>query len=1316
MKKLLTVLLFAAVFAFADTVYEFSNGNAGWTLRRNCSAQYTPEGVVLTVGGTHPNIGISGTRIEQPVNYMLIDYKLTNNDGDNYSRLFFGTDAQPQLAEDKKFIFKGFIADGEWHTLTLNVANHKIWREASAITALRLDFMEKAQGTFTIKRISLLEKLPSIPCPVWDFTKDNHGWTSYRNAKSEITPEGLKLTISGTHPNVANYNLNIDPNTCSELEVTYKASDFPEGKNGFMRIFFGTSKSQNLDEAKKINVGFVIPDGEWHTIRINPNKTTGGRGLWFNGETLTKLRIDFAQEARGVFILKSIRPIVSKEGIWRTEIEKKGVPMQVPVQLGQKPKNTFSPTFDHNQPFFESRMAAPAKRSTAVGSVFIRKEFTLPEGEIEKALFQSVTDDRTLKCFINGQLVQHKWQITWQRTDNVDITQYLKSGKNLLALEYYNDGAIGGIMFDISVLFKDKRFMNVTTDGSLAAMGNMPEDWFKPSCGSLAEFSEVELFQGPPHYPWTSVIPKYINLRPVGGAVQLESFKANGFQVSATFKLSRPLKGDEIFFAHLNKPDGSLISYSSGNAGELKSRRISSDSIAIDFEPFNLPEYGGEINAPLTLGIYNCDNSAIKQQTFHCAARPYPAESFTLKNVQTPNGVIAQLDGKPFYFNILSVAHLNIPSGMEGKQSPFNVVGLRIGGMRETWWVGPDQYDFTDVDRGFNKLIKDYPDSKIALYFWCHPGTWYEQVYPERISRQANGSTMRYYTATVCFSDADVRADAVRAVTRLVEHCEKHFGGKIALYNLMGGISCEWQGWNAHTAQMADYSMAAQRDFADWLKKNAPSVAMKMPTFEERSRATDGMSLFRDPIRDNVSILYDRFYSESIADFIDIMAKATKKACGGRKLVGAYYGYHQEYCNLGHCLNGGGHNALYRLLQSPDIDFVLSPQSYGNRSIGTPNADMKPFTTVNQHGKFSMLEDDTRTHITSFDGYYHALNPEQTRAILRRNWGVQLARKVPLNHLPLVGGNDLDSPEIRADFAKVLKAGQRMFERNLPRESQVAVVIDEQSSRLLAFSRKRGKTLLPWMYGYDKYGALGSPEYNVMQLMGELIYFQRTLLGQIGCPVDYIQLEDAPKAAQKYKLLVMLDCFEDTPLLRQTYANAKANGCHILTVYGNGFMGRKGVDVNAMSDVLGMKLAIAKPGTLMVKIGDKDVGGEYAFSPRFTVTDNAAKYLANYSDTNETAAATKGNVTFYGGAQLDAEFVQQIAKAAGVHIFMSAGDNLEFGGGILSIHSASKGIKQITLPRPARLTDIFSGEIIDVPDGKISIDMDVFNTRVFEIN
>jgi len=1311
----LLLVLCGTVQLFADVHYNFINSDANWKGRRYVKSVNTAEGLQLTVTGIHPNIGISKINIPSAkAKYLLVEYKLTGADAKDVGRLFFATAEEPALAENKKIVFSALIPDGQWHRQVINVSNHKKWRESSAITALRYDFMCKAAGVLTIRKISVVEVIPPESCPVYDFTKGTHGWTSYRNAVGKVTPEGLHLTIKGTHANLANYNLNLDPASCQALEVTFKAENYPN-KRAFMRVYFGTAKDPVLDEKKKINVGFVVADGKWHTLKINANTTSGGRNLWFDGGAITKLRIDFAEQNGGTIIFKSIKPVVHRESTWRKELEKKGVPMKVPVALGKTPKNSIAAVFDKNMPFFESKMAAPAGRITARGAVFLRREFILPQGAIKTAYFQCVADDRITRLYINGEEVKHRWQSSWQRSDNIEVGKLLKPGKNVLALEYFNDGWLGGVMFDLSVLFADKSFINITTENTLAAMGRVPANWYKNDFVVTADFTPAELIDGPPNEPWTSVVPIYRNLRPPVGKVQVKKVDCNKFTVKAVFAITPKVSGDEVFFANIKKADGGLIAFKSGSAEDLAVKKLDDQHVEVNFGNFDLPEYGGKIDVPLELGIYNHDNTAIKGQRFVCAARPYPGKNITLKAVQTANGPVPMKDGKPFFFNILTVNRPQVATGLEGKNSPFNIVVFRAGGLREIWWVGPDQYDFTEIDRKLNQFIKAYPDSMLGIYLWCHPGTWYERVYPERISRQANGSIMRYYTATVSFSDPEVRRDAAKAVAAFVKHCEENFGGKIALYNVMGGISCEWQGWNAHTTQMADYSRTASNEFAKFAANRAGLSNAVIPSFAERVRPAANSTLFRDVVRDKMSILYDEFYNESVADMITICAEAAKKSCGNRKLVGAYYGYHMEYGNLGYCLSGGGHNALYKLLQSPYVDFLLSPQSYGTRTVGNPNSDMKPFTSIAKYGKFSMLEDDTRTHCTGYDGFCHSLNPDQTREVLRRNIGLQLAHKVPLNHLPLAGGNDLSDPAIKADFVKAVAAGQKLFERNLPRESEVAVVIDEQAAKLLAFSLRRGKTFLPWMYKYDKNGNLLSPEHNVMLLMGELIYFQRIVLGQLGFPVDYILAEDAPEAAKKYKMLILLDCFENNANLQQTFANAKKSNCHILSVYGSGLVGKNGFDVKAMSELLGMKLEIAPAGSLQVKYLDRNIGGEYKFEPRFRVADNAAETLANYSDKGGVAAASKGNVTLYGGAQLDSEFVQNIAKRAGVHVYTAAGDNFEIGGGVLSFHAASKGKKVITLKRPCKLVEIFTGETINAASGKVELDMEALTTKVFAI-
>ena len=342
-------------------------------------------------------------------------------------------------------------------------------------------------------------------------------------------------------------------------------------------------------------------------------------------------------------------------------------------------------------------------------------------------------------------------------------------------------------------------------------------------------------------------------------------------------------------------------------------------------------------------------------------------------------------------------------------------------------------------------------------------------------------------------------------------------------------------------------------------------------------------------------------------------------------------------------------------------------------------------------------------------------NPGQTEAIFRRNIGFALTHKQPLGHLPLVGGNDLDSPAVRRDFAAALKVGQELWEENLPRQSEIAVVIDEQSSKLMAATMRKGKTFLHGCIAYDQEGKLKLPELYVNDVVGELVYYQRAALGQIGAPADCILLEDAPEAAKKYKLLILLDAFAASEPLRKTLAAAREHNTHILAVYGSGFFGGQGVDADLMSALLGIKLVTLPVGNLQVRYGDGIYGGGYLVRPRFAVADPAARPLCRYSDSPDVAAARKGNVTFYAGAQLPAPFLTEVARNAGVHIYCDGNDNLEAGCGIISIHSVGKGRKRLRLREPAVLTEIFTGETVRAPDGIAEFPMDALSSKVFRI-
>ena len=343
------------------------------------------------------------------------------------------------------------------------------------------------------------------------------------------------------------------------------------------------------------------------------------------------------------------------------------------------------------------------------------------------------------------------------------------------------------------------------------------------------------------------------------------------------------------------------------------------DGILFRFKAFESDYYGTPAHFQWVFGMTDrrqlLGMTKVDVVTEERAMEGEPAVS---KGAQTPRGPIPMLNGKPFFFNILTACTSTMDNhyfvtGMEGADSPFNVVAARLGGMTNLWWVGPDQYDFTEVDRTLNSILQHYPDSMLGLYVWCQPGGWYGRMYPERMSHMEDGSIYGYYVSAIDFANAEYRADAARALTALMNHLETFFGPKTFIYNLMGGISCEWQGWASHSDQYADFSQGGTREFLEYAAQNGVN-ATAVPGRQEREATVDG--IFRNPARDEIAILYDRYYSESIAECVEILAAAAKKACGRNKLVGCYYGYLMEYANLGHCVNGGGHNALQRLLDN----------------------------------------------------------------------------------------------------------------------------------------------------------------------------------------------------------------------------------------------------------------------------------------------------------------------------------------------------------------------------------------------------------------
>ncbi|MBR2357743.1 MAG: beta-galactosidase [Lentisphaeria bacterium] len=1065
---------------------------------------------------------------------------------------------------------------------------------------------------------------------------------------------------------------------------------------------------------------------------VNGNENWQLAGSWNTGKS-GRLNVKFSNPVAGLLITTE-----KTHPQYRTS----GIKFQVKSEVLESAGAQKYLPMDENMPYWQSRMAAAPGKWNAVGHSLVRKEFQLSKA-IRSALLQITADDQVDEIYINGKKLRGIWTQDWQYPSSVEVAKYLHTGKNLLAIKYTNTGLSGGVMFDLTVNFSDNSNIIVAVDGKekISFKGN-EKNWFAPDFDA-SSWANTALRNGPPYAPYSSCILPYTDYAVPRGSYRATAMlpadnKREAFRLNLTLQGTPAIGDDEIVYARLYQAkrtrDTQPLCFVSKKLSDLKILERSDNKCTVEINGFSLPEYGGKFDGVIEYGIYHRKSSSKNSIAVTLPDNPYPNSHKPLKVTVDKSGhsPVIKVDGKVFYPVFFSEFYPKYPTGLTGKGSPIKVREFLAGSRTMEWWVGPGKYDFTKIDEIICKIIRDYPESLIAAWVWCQPPHWYDKAYPERISRDSKGKVFPYYMSTVTFSDPEYRKDAAAAIKAFVEHCEKYFGNKMFAYNMAGGIPLEWQGWGCHSMGRRkvfnDYSVAAQRDFLNFAQQRYPELNItQVPTYEERSIARG--TAFRDPVKDRAAIIYEEYYSESIADCIAICANAAKKANKYNKLVGAYYGYYFEYGNMAYCVNGAGHNSVYKLLKNPDIDFLLSPPSYGVRAPGEPGADMKVFGSVIAAGKFSIIEDDSRTHLTTKADHHQTVNAFQTTNTLRRNWGMSLARRQPVCMLPIHESRDFSSPEIRRDLGKVQSMGQKLFESNRPSGVEIAVVVDEKALKYLRPDSEYHRVAGLTHYRYSQDGKLQINAHSEQNITGPLTFFQRITLARIGAGSDFIYLEDVPRLADKYKFFIFLADFAASKEFTAAFEALKKRNAGVLIVYGAAFTGRnKDVDAELMSRELGMEFKRINSGALKVNISDAtsfapgelqqlSYGAEYATDPRFAVVDKQAHIMGHYADNKAAALAGKkvGNMQLYfsGSTHLTADLLRALARKSGVFINHNGNDNLFAGYGIYTLYSTTAGKKTIRFPHKAKVvTDVFTGKVLGRNVDRITLALPAHTTSV----
>jgi hypothetical protein len=138
-------------------------------------------------------------------------------------------------------------------------------------------------------------------------------------------------------------------------------------------------------------------------------------------------------------------------------------------------------------------------------------------------------------------------------------------------------------------------------------------------------------------------------------------------------------------------------------------------------------------------------------------------------------------------------------------------------GVASSWWVGPGQYDFSQVAADLRKFLSVNPGAKIILSCGVDAPEWWNQRHAQELIQFTGETNPSYLASPASILWRRESGEAFRALIRHLEHGEYRSSiiGYRAAAQDGGG---EWQFLGGWEGKYGDYSPAMKSYFRQWLK------------------------------------------------------------------------------------------------------------------------------------------------------------------------------------------------------------------------------------------------------------------------------------------------------------------------------------------------------------------------------------------------------------------------------------------------------------------------------------------------------------------
>ncbi len=642
---------------------------------------------------------------------------------------------------------------------------------------------------------------------------------------------------------------------------------------------------------------------------------------------------------------------------------------------------------------------------------------------------------------------------------------------------------------------------------------------------------------------------------------------------------------------------------------------------------------------------------------------------------------------------------------------------------RETW-VAPDQWDYSQTDERTLLVLENDPEGYFFPRLYLRAPKWWTDAHPEECVTYdpGDGQPIPFLHSegrqVPSWASEVWRRDTAEALRRYIRHMEQSpWANRVVGYHLASGTTEEWMQWGGNEDQWVDYSRPNLLKFRAWLKeKYGTEAALRQAwgdaavTFEtaaiptRREREAAALFSLHDPATHQAVIDYTLYTSDLVAETIAYFARVVKEATRREKLVGVFYGYVLQLCAEQRQQNAG-HLAMDRVLGCPDVDFITSPTSYAFRAPGSGYSHFMSLTdSVKAHGKLWMDENDIRTWLTpgAVGDWGKTATYEESLGQQRREFANVLANGCGKWWFDM-GGGWYDDPRMMAEIGKMRAIADASVAWDRSPVHEVALVVDPRS--------------LAWMRTGNA-------------LSGPLLMEQLPQLGRIGAPFGSYLLDDLERIPP-HRMYVFASCFAPTAEQRAMIDRVvKCDGRLAVWIHAPGIYRDGRLAPEGMQALTGIRLRLDREeAPLRVAVSGADpllaglpagltYGPERPFGPVISADDPEATVLGTLTNGRPGLVVRRfeGWTSAYSSAPaLPTALLRSLARAAGVHLYTEDDVVVYANRSLLAVNVNEGGPRTIRLPRPARVTELFSGKVLGEGLREFTTEIPATGTLLFHL-